>query len=185
MALLAFRRPQSAVRDGLFEALLQPHLPRLFQLACRLTGDRPSAEDLVQDVCLKFIPDLSALQKLEDPGSWLARCLYRSFVDDYRHQTRSPVDYTDELPELASPEPGPETQAIASASLAQIEQALSRMSPEARAVVVWHDVEGYTLDELARQLETPLGTLKSRLHRARLQLRSLLMQPFAAPGRVS
>lgn len=185
MALLAFRKQQRSENDGQFETLLQPHLPRLFQLGYRLTGDRHEAEDLVQDVCLKFIPDLTSLQRLDAPGPWLARCLYRAFVDGHRHQTRSPVEYTDELPEVESGAPGPEAQAIAAATQAQIEQALQQLSPDARAVVVWHDVEGYTLDELAQQLGTPLGTLKARLHRARLQLRQLLMQPFPSPARVS
>jgi RNA polymerase sigma-70 factor, ECF subfamily len=185
MVLIAFKSRARAPADGLFASLLQPHLPRLFQLGYRLTGDRHEAEDLVQDVCLKFIPDLSQLQTLDAPGPWLARCLYREFIDRHRHQQRSPVSYTDELPETASEAPGPEAAAIAALTQEQIEQALQQLSPEARAVVVWHDVEGYTLDELARQLDTPLGTLKSRLHRARLQLREILMQPFVAARRVS
>jgi RNA polymerase sigma-70 factor (ECF subfamily) len=62
--------------------------------------------------------------------------------------------------------------------------ALAQLTPEHRALIAWHDIEGYTLDELATALDVPLGTLKSRLHRGRAHLRHLLTEPSGAPERV-
>jgi RNA polymerase sigma-70 factor (ECF subfamily) len=62
--------------------------------------------------------------------------------------------------------------------------ALAQLSVEQRALIAWHDMEGYPLDDLAAALAVPVGTLKSRLHRTRAQLRRILMEPSTAPQRV-
>jgi RNA polymerase sigma-70 factor (ECF subfamily) len=80
---------------------------------------------------------------------------------------------------------GPEEHAERSSWRERILAALEQLNPEQRAVIAMHDVEGYSLEELATILETPLGTLKSRLHRARQRMRSLLpMEPFSGGERV-
>src|SRR5713101_2444787 len=89
------------------------------------------------------------------------------------------------LDALPATKDGPEEDAERSGQRERILRALDRLNPEQRAVVAMHDVEGYSLEELATMLETPLGTLKSRLHRARQRLRALLpMEPFSAGQRV-
>lgn len=172
-----FRREPAA-----FDRLLRPHLDRLYRLAFRFTGSRADAEDLVQELCARLLPQLEVLQRLERPGPWLARALHNLFVDQLRHRERSPVDVVEEPPEVADPEPGPEQ--LAALSTERILAALARLPAEQRAVVAWHDIEGYTLEELAAGQDLPLGTLKSRLHRARASLRRLLVEPFPGPGRV-
>src|SRR5438874_12742244 len=80
---------------------------------------------------------------------------------------------------------GPEDEAERRGQRERIMRALDRLNTEQRAVVAMHDVEGYSLEELETMLETPLGTLKSRLHRARQRLRALLpMEPFSVGERV-
>jgi RNA polymerase sigma-70 factor (ECF subfamily) len=165
-----------------FEQVLRPHLDRLYRLAYRFTGTREDAEDLVQELCARMLPRLEELRGLEQPGSWLARALHNLYVDQTRHRLRSPVDAVDELPEVAAPAADPEI--LAGITAAEIVAALSRLPAEQRAVVAWHDIEGYTLEELADTHDLPLGTLKSRLHRARASLRLLLVEPFGGPGRV-
>lgn len=160
--------------DSQFEALLRPHLERLYRLAFRFTGSREDAEDLVQELCVRVFPKLAQLQTLDQPGPWLARALHNLFVDEVRRQGHSPVEAVDELPEVASDDPGPEDQVLRELTLERLEAALARLSPEQRAVVAWHDIEGYTLEELANSRDLPLGTLKSRLHRGREALKRLL-----------
>jgi len=157
-----------------FEALLRPHLERLYRLAYRFTGTRDEAEDLVQELCVRLYPRHAELETLDQPGPWLARALHNLFVDQARRRTRSPVESVSELPEVADPAPGPDQQAFAELTLARIETALARLPAEQRAVLAWHDLEGYTLEELAGSRDLPLGTLKSRLHRARAALQRLL-----------
>lgn len=178
-----------AIRMGLFsrgapsfEQILRPHLDRLYRLAYRFTASREDAEDLVQELCARMLPRVEELRRLDQPGPWLARALHNLYVDQVRHRTRSPIDAVEELPEV--PAPAPPAEVLAGITAEEIQAALSRLPPEQRAVVAWHDIEGYTLEELAEGHGLPLGTLKSRLHRGRGNLRRLLMEPFGTPGRV-
>jgi RNA polymerase sigma-70 factor (ECF subfamily) len=157
-----------------FEALLRPQLDRLYRLAYRFTGTREAAEDLVQELCVRLYPRLEELRALDNPAPWLARALHNLFVDQARRQARSPVEAVDEIPEVAAPGAGPDERAFAELTLARIEAALAQLPPEQRAVLAWHDIEGYTLEELAESHGVALGTLKSRLHRARAALKLLL-----------
>ena len=189
--ILPFRRNRLASSN--FEDILRPHVEFLYRLAWRFTGSSADAEDLVQDVLLKLFPrtrELSAIDKLRP---WLARVLYRQYVDSVRQRGRSPMSGQatetegddDPLDGFAAAEDGPEEQAERGQLHERILRALDRLNPEQRAVITLHDVEGYSLVELEPILDTPLGTLKSRLHRARQQLRALLaMEPFSGGGRV-
>ncbi|HKJ70710.1 MAG TPA: RNA polymerase sigma factor [Gammaproteobacteria bacterium] len=186
-------------RGADFEALVRPHVDHLYRMAFRFTGRREDAEDLVQELLVKLYPRREELAAVEQLRPWLTRVLYRQFVDDYRKRSRMQlVSGGDEHGEpgadpgfdhLASEDPGPETGAGAGFARERLQQALGRLSREHRAVLVLHDVEGYTLVELSEILEVPTGTLKSRLHRARARLRELLggsgaAEPFAADSRV-
>ena len=172
---------------------MRPQVEYLYRLAWRFTGSVADAEDLVQDVLLKLFPRTQELLEIERLRPWLARVLYRQFVDSVRKQARSPIvalvtgaDGEDNpLDALPAMKDGPEERAELGAWRRRILAALDRLNPEQRAVVTMHDVEGYSLEELETILETPLGTLKSRLHRARQRLRALLpMEPFSAGQRV-
>jgi RNA polymerase sigma factor (sigma-70 family) len=189
--ILPFRRRRLAPSE--FEEILRPHVELLYRLAWRLTGSTADAEDLVQDVLVKLFSrtrELSAIDKLRP---WLARVLYRQYVDLTRQRARSPITQQatetegddDPLDGIAGTADGPEEHAERGELHERILYALGQLNPEQRAVISLHDIEGYSLVELETILETPLGTLKSRLHRARRQLRTLLsMEPFSAGERV-
>jgi len=170
-----------------FEILLRPFIPFLYKLAWRFTRTQADAEDLVQDLLSKLYPRLDELEKIENLRAWLARVLYRQYVDRLRLQSRSPVDiaYTgmdsddeQEIPTSTRPE---QEQAQL---MVQIERLLPRLNDDQRLLLILHDVEGYTLTEIQDITETPIGTLKSRLNRARKKLRDL-MEPFSASERVN
>jgi RNA polymerase sigma factor (sigma-70 family) len=188
----SYRRARPAAVN--FEDLLRPQVEYLYRLAWRFTGSVADAEDLVQDVLLKLYPRTKELLDIERLRPWLAKVLYRQYVDSLRQQARSPIaalavdgdaggDPFDTLPALRD---GPEEHAERSGWRERILAAMEQLSPEQRAVVAMHDIEGYKLEELQTILDTPLGTLKSRLHRARQHLRALLpMEPYSAGERVS
>jgi RNA polymerase sigma factor (sigma-70 family) len=167
-----------------FEALFRENLPRLYRLAFRFTHSRADAEDLVQELCKRLLPDVEKVRKLDRPGPWLARALHNLYVDGVRQRARSPIDSVEVLPEIESAAPGPDERVALNITLENIEAALEQLPADQRAVLAWHDIEGYTLEELADTRDLPLGTVKSRLHRARINLRRLLREPFPGPGRV-
>ena len=172
---------------------MRPQVEFLHRLAWRFTGSTADAEDLVQEVLLKLYPRTEQLAAIERLRPWLAKVLYRQTVDFVRQRARSPVSGSaedeqnggDPLDAAAAVEEGPDGHAERGEWRDRILVALGQLNPEQRAVVAMHDVEGYSLEELEPILQAPLGTLKSRLHRARQRLRALLgMEPFAAGERV-
>lgn len=173
-----------------FEVLLAPHIEHLYRLAYRFTGQRDEAEDLVQDLLLKLYPRRHELEHIEALRPWLARTLYHHFIDTVRRAGRSPLtDSTSDtaiLEELEDSAATPEQEVETLQLQRRLTDAMAALNPDQRAIVSLHDVEGYTLQELQTLLDTPIGTLKSRLHRARARLRELLeMEPFSEQRRLS
>jgi RNA polymerase sigma-70 factor (ECF subfamily) len=167
-----------------FEALVRPHLLRLYRLAYRLTGSSADAEDLVQDVLVKIYPKKQELAAIEKLGPWLAKVLYRTFLDQQRRHKRSPLHLLAQAQEadcdlldfIASPGAGPEEISEQEETNRRLQAAINTLNPDQRHLCLLYYVEGYTLAELSEILDTPVGTLKSRIHRSREALRNLLDQ---------
>ena len=179
-------------RSATFERLLRPHLERLFRLAYRLTASKPEAEDLFQDVLVKLFSKLDELVQIDEPGSWSSRVMYNHFVDNRRRFARRRLVSVEEgqLPQQSvDAMPGrenPEHDAERLDDIIRLDKALAELSEDHRLVVLLHDTEGYKLTEIQEITGIPVGTLKSRLHRARARLRELLteVEPFEARMRV-
>ena len=164
---------------------MREHVPALYRSAYRWTGAVDRAEDLVQQLLVRLYPRLAELRELDRLRPWAIRVMYRIFVDGLRRERASPVQFGAETP--ADPEtpsaedeawldPGPGPAELAEQELTQerLLRAWERLGQEHRVVLSLHDIEDYTLPELAQIMDIPLGTLKSRLHRARARLRELL-----------
>jgi RNA polymerase sigma-70 factor (ECF subfamily) len=162
-----------------FDALLEPHLARLYRLAYRLSGDVADAEDLVQEVLIKAYGRRDELTSIDALGPWLGRVLYNRFIDEARGHRRKrlrtvSLDTGTQAPEPASSAPEPDEAADAQLDIKRLQAALAALSLDHRTVLLMHDSEGYKLEEIQRITSIPVGTLKSRLHRARARLRDLL-----------
>lgn len=163
-----------------FDALIKPHLDRLYRLSFRLAGNKAEAEDLFQDVLTKIFPRLNELIEIEEPGSWLCRVMYNHFIDNRRRYARQRLVSVseDRLPGKSLEElPGnldPVADAERLDNIMRLQRAFSELSEDHRLVVLLHDSEGYKLTEIQDVTGTPVGTLKSRLHRARARLREIL-----------
>ncbi len=165
---------------------MYPHLDHLYRFAYRMTGTREDAEDLVQDLLVKLYPRLAELRAVERLRPWLTRVLYRLGVDRARSRSRNPLALCDDggaddtdidpVERLHSHEPEPSAALEQHWTQARLLDALQQLSLEHRSVITLHMVEGYALNELEDLLQTPVGTLKSRLHRARAQLKALLQR---------
>lgn len=192
------RRREAGNSHQEFERLLQPLLPTLFRHAFRWTAARDQAEDLVQELLVRLYPRLDELAALDRVQPWVLRVMYRIFVDQHRRTANSPVRPAHEMPGMI--EDGEDDPAARCADQApqppelvereldgrRLAAAWAALSEDHRVVVALHDIEGYRLDEMSAVLEVPVGTLKSRLHRARAQLRRLLAtEPLSTAARVA
>lgn len=164
-----------------FERLVQPHFDRLYRLAWRLTGAKAEAEDLFQELLIKAYGKLDDLVEIDEPGSWLCRVMYNLFIDEQRRFARRRM-HTVEEGQLSGEGlenlPGMDNPALDNERLERIKQldrALAQLSEEHRIVVLLHDTEGYKLAEIEALTGIPVGTVKSRLHRARARLREILV----------
>jgi RNA polymerase sigma factor (sigma-70 family) len=184
--------------SGQFDRLLRPLLPTLFRQAYRWTGARDRAEDLVQELLLRLYPRLDELARLDRLQPWAIRVMYRIFVDQHRRASNSPVRPMHEFPDhgddmgddpverYADEAPQPDELAERELLGERLAVAWNLLGEDHRVVVALHDIEGYRLEEISSMLEVPVGTLKSRLSRAREKLRdSLAAEPFAEAVRVS
>lgn len=161
-----------------FEVLVQPHYEVLYRTAYRLTRSKHDAEDLAQEVCARAYPRLAELESLEQPRGWLLRVMYRLFIDWSRRYEQTHVTSMElvDVLAMASDEPGPLELTERAFDARNLDRAWLRLDREQRALLALHDVEGHTLAELNRITGIKEGTLKSRLHRARVRLGKLLRQ---------
>lgn len=166
-----------------FDKLLRPHMGHLYRIAYRFTNSQADAEDLLQDLLIKVYQRPEDLDGVERIRPWLTRVMYRMFIDNRRRYARSPihlaVDNTSEegdslYDNIPCEAPIPEEQRSRQDQSKILGRALNRLSEDHRLVVMLHDVEGFTLEEISTVLDSPIGTLKSRIHRARARLRDLI-----------
>ena len=164
-----------------FERLVRPHFDRLYRLAWRLAGQRAEAEDLFQELLIRAYDKLDDLVKIEEPGSWLCRVMYNLFIDERRRFARRRLHSVEEgelpgdgIAGFAGKE-DPAADNERAEKIRQLDRALSQLSDEHRIVVLLHDTEGYKLNEIHKLIGVPVGTVKSRLSRARTRLREILV----------
>ena len=157
-----------------WEQVVRDHSARVYRLAYRLSGNQQDAEDLTQETFVRVFRSLADFS----PGTfegWLHRITTNLFLDMVRRRQRIRFDAlpedTERLPGAA---PSPE-QVYADTHLdPQVQAALDALSPEFRVAVVLCDIEGLTYEEIAATLGIKLGTVRSRIHRGRVQLREAL-----------
>lgn len=170
-----------------FESLVRPHFEALYAAARRLTVSPHDAQDLVQDVCLKAFTRLGELERIEFRRAWLLKVLYHEFVDSDRRNRRSPVSLastgaeTDELDLGEAGTAQPDELVDRGQRVERVLSAMRRIDPDHCALVVMHDVEGFSIDELCKLNGAPAGTIKAQLHRTRVKLGRLLGNAAAAP----
>jgi RNA polymerase sigma factor (sigma-70 family) len=158
-----------------WEELVRDHGARVYRLAYRLTGNRPDAEDLTQDVFVRVFRSLHRFQ----PGTfegWLHRITTNLFLDNARRRQKIRFDGLAEgsAERLPSALPEPSDQ-LADADLDHdVAAALAALAPEFRAAVVLCDIEGLSYEEISAVLDVKIGTVRSRIHRGRAQLRAAL-----------
>jgi RNA polymerase sigma-70 factor (ECF subfamily) len=157
-----------------WEDVARNHGSFLYAVAYRLTGNVDDARDLVQESLLRVRRGLATYE----PGSlegWLARIVTNVFLDDMRRKKRRPVQALPENPDLVVPPAAAADDAADAAGLSdEIQAAIAALPEDYRVAVVLCDVADQSYEDIARALDVPVGTVRSRLHRGRKLLRAEL-----------
>jgi RNA polymerase sigma-70 factor (ECF subfamily) len=169
--------PFGAGRSFDDEAL--PHLDALYRVALRLTMDPTQAEDLVQDTMLKAYRAWRQYRPGTNAKGWLLTILRNTFINDYRRRKLEPIAMDLEAAEPHAivrdmAEADPEGAFFSQIVDEKVLEAIDALPTEFREVLVLSDMEGMSYADIAETLQVPVGTVKSRLFRARRQLQGAL-----------
>jgi RNA polymerase sigma factor (sigma-70 family) len=177
-------RPEDkAKRDKAFEKEFM-HLSRpLYNFAFRLTFDQDDARDLVQDTYLKAYRFFDSFEKGTNAKAWMFRILKNTFINEYRRKTREPnkIDYQEvESTYNSDSVNSPITNDLRVDAMKEmigdeVANALNTLGVDFRTIIILCDIEGFTYEEMSKILNIPIGTVRSRLHRARHLLKEQLL----------
>lgn len=164
-----------------FEQLIGQHEKRVFNYAYRLTGNREDASDIAQEAFIRVYTSLSEFRGDASFTTWLYRIVHNACLDEIRKRQRQkftsidePVALGDDQPlgkQLPGTEDGPE-QALERVEIQRaVQESIQTLDEEFRAVIVMREIQGHSYNEIADALQINLGTVKSRLNRARTALK--------------
>ena len=164
--------------QGAWETLVNTFAKRIFNMAYQFSGSRQEAEDRTQEVFLKLHGALPKYDFGKNFTAWLLTLAKNHLIDDYRRtkwEKTQRDDFDDRV--LAQPaHDGPETSLVEKETKAFVWEGLNRLSADMRMVILLRDLQGKSYEEVAEILSLPLGTVKSRVNRARIQLAQVLRE---------
>ena len=174
----------------IFEQEFLPHIHSIFNFAYRITFDEDDAKDLVQETYLKSFRFIDSFDTGTNAKAWLFRILKNSFINEFRKKNKEPVkiDYqeveafynSDEVNHMITS--NIQVEAIKEMIGDEVSIALNSLEVDFRTVIILCDIEGFSYEEMALILDVPIGTIRSRLHRARNLLRDKLRKYAGSMG---
>ena len=169
-------------KTTIFDQEFMPHIDSMYNFAYRLTFDEDDSKDLVQETYLKAFRFIESFQKGTNAKAWLFRILKNSFINDFRKKSKEPpkVDYqevetyynSDDIDVTITSDL--RVDALSAMMGDEVSNALNSLDVDFRTVIILCDLEGFKYDEMAKILDIPIGTVRSRLHRARNLLKEKL-----------
>ena len=169
-------------RLAIFNREFLPHLAAMYNFAFRLTYDEDEAKDLVQETFLKAYRFIKSFQQGTNAKAWLYRILKNSFINDFRKKSKQPtkVDYQEVENFYNSESVNSDVtvdlriDTLKDMMGDEVTMSLNSLAVDFRTVIILCDLEGFTYEEMAKLLDIPIGTVRSRLHRARNLLKEKL-----------
>lgn len=176
------RKYSQEEKNTIFDGEFMPHIDSMYNFAYRLTFDEDDAKDLVQDTYLKAYRFINSFEQGTNAKAWLFRILKNSFINEYRKKSKQPtkVDYQEVETYYNSDDVDYQSTTDLRAESVkdmlgdEISNALNSLAVDFRTVIILCDLEGFTYEEMAKILDIPIGTVRSRLHRARNLLKDKL-----------
>lgn len=161
-----------------FEREAVPHMDALFNFALKMTGDSDEADDLVQETYLKAFRFFDKFEKGTNCKAWLFRIMKNTYINKYRKETKEPdkVDYEEVENFYENVKPSSTDSAHLERDIYdnllddELSEAINSLPDDFKTVVILCDIEGFTYEEIADFIDVPVGTVRSRLHRARKML---------------
>jgi RNA polymerase sigma-70 factor (ECF subfamily) len=163
---------------------MNTYAKRVFNMAYQFCGSRQEAEDLTQEIFLKLYNSLSKFDFQKNFTAWLLTLTKNYLIDEYR-RTKWEKTQRDEFDERLLTQAsfsGPEDTMVQKETRALIWAGLNRLSSEMRMAVILRDLQGRSYEEMAEILKLPLGTVKSRVNRARIALAEVLREQKGEPS---
>ncbi|GAB4112116.1 MAG: sigma-70 family RNA polymerase sigma factor [Thermoflexibacter sp.] len=169
-------------KDIVFQKEFLPYVDSMYNFAYKLTLDEDDAKDLVQDTYLKAFRFINSFEQGTNAKAWLFKILKNSFINDFRKKSRQPakVDYQ-EIENVYNSEDVDEditvdlrSETVQDLIGDEVSNAINSLAVDFRTVIILCDLEGFTYEEMAKILDIPIGTVRSRLHRARSILKQKL-----------
>ena len=177
------RKAQKGNVDA-FEKLVLQYEKLVYNIAYSVMRNEQDAYDIAQEVFIKVFQSLSTFNFTAKFSTWIHRITVNASIDELRKRKNKKTEYIDEMVELGDSEvgkqfedssPTPEEQAIINEEYKDLLDSINELSEEHRMVITLRDIKGYTYDEIAEILECSLGTIKSRISRARSNLKNIYM----------
>lgn len=169
-------------KDRVFEKEFLPHMDALFNFGYHLTYNEEDANDLVQETFMKAFRFVDSYEEGSNAKAWLFKILKNAFINEYRKKSKRPnkVDFED----IVNYHDSEDTDLAGTLDLRQeifrdmigdeVMTALNALPVDFRTVILLCDIEGFTYEEMARIIDIPIGTVRSRLHRARNMIKDKL-----------
>lgn len=176
------RKYSQEEKNAIFDGEFMPHIDSMYNFGYRLTFDEDDSKDLVQDTYLKAYRFINSFEQGTNAKAWLFRILKNSFINEYRKKSKQPtkVDYQEVETYYNSDDVHYQSTSDLRAESVkdmlgdEISNALNSLAVDFRTVIILCDLEGFTYEEMAKILDIPIGTVRSRLHRARNLLKEKL-----------
>lgn len=157
-----------------FDTIVERYEHRVYSIAFRMTGNIEDARDAMQDVFLSALRALRSFRGDAQLSTWFHRVAVNASLDVLRKRKRHTTQPLEEAGERPSDDVSPEDAAARAARAVEVQRALQDVREDYRTVLVLHDLQDLDYAEVAEALDIPVGTVKSRLHRARIEIAALL-----------
>ena len=177
-------------KHRIFESEFLPHIDAMYNFAYRITYDEDTAKDLLQDTYYKAFKFIESFHEGTNAKAWLFRILKNSFINEFRKKNKEPsmIDYqdvetyynSDDVNEVLTNDL--RVEALQDMIGDEVSNALNALAVDFRIVIILCDLEGFTYEEMSKILDIPIGTVRSRLHRARNLVREKLKKYAESMG---